>query len=77
MRLLQKKYLASKKSKEFLNESFKYNEEKYNLQLVTSFEYNNAKNNLTEAETEFIQSRYDYIFKLKMLDFYMGKPLTF
>jgi outer membrane protein len=24
-----------------------------------------------------IRAKYDYIFKLKVLDFYQGKPLTF
>ena len=73
----QKKFLASKKSVEFQQESFQYIQEKYNLQLVNTYDYNNAKNTLFQAETDLIQSKYDYIFKTKMLDFYMGKPFTF
>ena len=73
----QKKYIATKKSVEFQQESFQYTQEKYDLQLVNSYDYNNAKNLLFQAETDLIQSKYDYIFKTKMLDFYMGKPFTF
>lgn len=72
-----KKYIASKKTVDFQKQSFQYTQEKYDLQLITSYDYNNAKNTLFRAETDLLQAKYDYIFKTKMLDFYMGKPLTF
>lgn len=76
-RSAQKKYIASKKSVAFQEESFQYTQNKYDLQLVNSYDYNNAKNTLFKAETDLLQSKYDYLFKTKMLDFYMGKHLTF
>ena len=76
-RSAQKKFIASKKSVEYQEESFQYTQNKYDLQLVNSYDYNNAKNTLFKAETDLLQSKYDYLFKTKMLDFYMGKPLTF
>ena len=76
-RSAQKKYIASKKSVAYQKESFQYTQNKYDLQLVNSYDYNNAKNTLFTAETDLLQSKYDYLFKTKMLDFYMGKPLTF
>lgn len=76
-RSAQKKYIASKKSVAYQQESFQYTQNKYDLQLVNSYDYNNAKNTLFKAETDLLQSKYDYLFKTKMLDFYMGKPLTF
>ncbi|MFL2570213.1 MAG: TolC family protein [Flavobacteriales bacterium] len=76
-RSAQKKYIASKKSLVYQEESFQYTQNKYDLQLVNSYDYNNAKNTLFKAETDLLQSKYDYLFKTKMLDFYMGKPLTF
>jgi outer membrane protein len=76
-RSAQKKYIASIKSVAYQEESFQYTQNKYDLQLVNSYDYNNAKNTLFKAETDLLQSKYDYLFKTKMLDFYMGKPLTF
>ena len=73
----QKKYIASQKSVTFQKESFQYTQNKYDLQLVNSYDYNNVKNTLFRAETDLLQSKYDYLFKIKMLDFYMGKSLTF
>ena len=76
-RSAQKKYIASKKSVAYQEESFQYTQNKYDLQLVNSYDYNNAKNTLFNAEADLLQSKYDYLFKTKMLDFYMGKPLMF
>jgi len=72
-----KKYMASKKTVDFQQQSFQYIQQKYDLQLITSFDYNNAKNTLFSSETDLLQAKYDYIFKTKMLDFYMGQPLNF
>lgn len=72
-----KKYLASQKSVQALLESFRYTEEKYNVELVSTYEYNDAKNRLFQAEADLLQSKYDYIFKTKILDFYTGNKLTF
>lgn len=36
-----------------------------------------AQNNYNQALSDFIRAKYDYIFKLKVLDFYQGKPLEF
>ncbi len=71
-----KTYNASKISVESLKESFKYTEEKFNVGMVTSVDYSLAKMKLTQAESDLLRNKYDYIFKTKILDFYMGIPLT-
>lgn len=71
------KYEAAKKSVAAQTEAMLYMEKKYEAGLVTSIEYNTARNNLTLAQTNLLQSKYDLIFKLKVLDFYSGKPLSY
>lgn len=71
-----KTYNASKISVESLKESFKYTEEKFNVGMVNSVDYSLAKMKLTQAESDLLRNKYDYIFKTKILDFYMGIPLT-
>jgi outer membrane protein len=71
-----KKYQASQKAVNAMEESFKYMEQKYSVGAVTTIEYNDAKNKLTKAKSDLLQSKYDYVFKLKVLDFYQGKPIT-
>lgn len=71
------KYEASKKSSEAQTEAMMYMEKKYEAGLVTSLEYITARNNLTRAQSNMLQSKYDLIFKVKVLDFYAGKLLTY
>jgi outer membrane protein len=71
------KYNATKSSAEAAAESFKYAQQKFNAGVISSFDFNTAKNRLFAAESNMLQAKYDYIFKLKVLDYYQGKPLGF
>ncbi len=70
-----KRYHSNEKAVTSMQEAFRYNEEKYNLGTVSSYDYNDAKNNLTKAESDLLQAKYEYIFRTKILDFYKGVPL--
>ena len=72
----EKQYEFAKKSAVALQESFTYNEQKFNEGMLNVYDYNDAKNKLIKAESELLQAKYDYLFKIKILDFFMGKPLT-
>jgi outer membrane protein len=71
-----KTYQANLSSLEAFREAFKYMEQKFNVGIVNSLDYNVAKSQLTEAESNLISAKYDFIFKSKVLDFYMGRPIT-
>jgi outer membrane protein len=71
-----KKYNSASTKVDASKESFKYSESKFNVGMLNSVDYNNAKKELEKAESELLQSKFDYIFKATVLDFYMGKPLT-
>ena len=72
-----KKYSAMLQSVEALKESFYYAEQKFNIGAISSTDFNISKNNLAKAEYDLLQSKFDYFFKVKVLDFYQGKQLTF
>lgn len=71
-----KSYYASEKAVESMSESFRYSEQKFNVGMVTPIEYNAAKNQLLRAQSDLAQSKYQYLFKIKVLDFYRGKLLS-
>jgi outer membrane protein len=71
------KYEAARKSAEAQTEAMMYMEKKYEAGLVSSLEYTTARNNLTRAQSNMLQAKYDLIFKVKVLDFYAGKPLIY
>ena len=70
-----KRYMASDKAVESMQEAFRYTEEKYNVGMVNSLDYNQAKNNLTSAKSNLAQAKYEYIFRTKILDFYNGTAI--
>jgi outer membrane protein len=71
-----KKYAATQKALNALQESFRYAEQRFNVGMMHALDYNNSKNRLVNAQSELTQAKYDYLFKLKVLDFFQGKPLT-
>lgn len=56
-------------------ESFRLTSEKFNAGKATSVEYNEAKLNYTKALSDQIQAKYEYLFRVKILDFYKGDPI--
>jgi len=69
------KYTSAKKALDANNEAFKYAQEKLNVGLISTFDYNNAKNKLAKANNELLQSKFEFLFKKSILDFYSGKSL--
>lgn len=73
----KRQFDASQKSVQATEQAFEYAEQRYAVGMMNSLEFNTAANNLTRARSELLRSKYDYIFKMKVLDFYQGKPITF
>jgi outer membrane protein len=71
-----KKYSASMKAVLSTQEAFRYSEQKFNVGLVTPVDYNAAKTQMLKAQSDLSQSKYEFIFKTKVLDFYKGIPIT-
>jgi outer membrane protein len=71
-----KKYSASIKAVTSMEESFRYTEQKFDVGMVTPVDYNAAKTQLLNAQSDMSQAKYEFIFKTKVLDFYKGLPLN-
>ncbi len=72
-----KKYAAAVISTEAQKEAFKYASQKYGEGLIGSVDYAVARNNLAKAESELLKARYEHLFRMKILHYYMGEPLKF
>ncbi|KPK84521.1 MAG: hypothetical protein AMS27_09725 [Bacteroides sp. SM23_62_1] len=72
----QKKYIATQQALVSMEESFMYTEQRFEVGLVNAVDYNAEKNRLTATQSDLLQAKYDYIFKMKILDFYRGLPLS-
>jgi outer membrane protein len=70
------KYQSSISSVDAARESFRYAEQKFNVGMMNSVDYNNSKKDFEKAESELMRAKYEFIFKTTVLDFYMGKPIS-
>jgi len=71
-----KKYVASGKAVAYMEEAFRYTEQRYEVGLVNFVDYSTFKMRFTSAQSELLQAKFEYIFKTKILDFYNGQPIT-
>ena len=72
----REKFKSATEAVNSYRESFHYTEQKFNVGLVNSVEYNIGKNNYIKAESELLQAKYEYVFAVKILDFYRGVPIS-
>ncbi len=71
-----KKFISSKEAVDSYKESFRYTEQRFNVGLVNSVDYNVAKTEFTRAQSNLLQAKYEYVLRTKILDFYKGIPIT-
>ncbi|MFV8338284.1 TolC family protein [Flavobacterium sp. LB3P21] len=55
--------------------AYDYAKEKYAVGLMNAFDFNQSQTLLTNAQSDVLRTKYDYIFKIKILEFYFGIPL--
>jgi len=70
-------YAAAEKSFAAATNAFEFAEKKFNMGTASSFDYTNAINTKAQAESTLVQTKYDLIFKSKIIDYYLDKPLEF
>ncbi|QLE01474.1 TolC family protein [Galbibacter sp. BG1] len=70
-----KSYEAAGKTVEARRLAYDYAKERYNVGLMNSFDFSQAQARLDDAEATLVRTKYDFIFRLKVLKFYYGIPL--
>ncbi|OHX65517.1 TolC family protein [Flammeovirga pacifica] len=71
----QKTYISNKKSVESLEEQFRSVNKRFDSGAANTTDYVVAENNLNIARAELNRSKYQFIFSVKILDFYSGKEI--
>lgn len=74
---MQKKlFEASEKTLQAKKQSYEYAKERHSVGLMNTFDMNQAKIQYENAENESIKTKYQYIFKIKVLEYYFGQELV-
>lgn len=69
-------YSASKKSVETAEKAYNYAKKRYDVGLLSTIDLLTNQNNLNRARVQLAQTHVDYVFRLKLLEFYKGQGLT-
>ena len=71
-----KAYEAAQKTLEARRLAYQYSKERFDVGLMNSFDFSQAQSRVDNAAAELIRTKYDYIFRLKILEFYFGIPIS-
>ncbi|MEI7471932.1 MAG: TolC family protein [Chitinophagaceae bacterium] len=71
------KFNASKKAVESAERSFSFAQKRYEVGMLSTFELISNQNNLLTQKFQYVLNEFDYVFKMKVLEFYRGQGLKF
>lgn len=71
----RKSYQAAQKTLEARKQAFNFSKERYEVGLLNTFDFSQASIAYDNAQSEVLRTKYDYIFRIKILEFYFGIPL--
>jgi outer membrane protein len=69
------KYHADVKSVQTAEKAYDFAQKRYDLNLLSTYDLLNSQNNVQQSRIQALYSQYDYLFKIKLLEFYKGQGL--
>ena len=71
------KYESSGRAVKSHNAAFELMSAKYEYGKANITEFNESKNNLLKAESDYVRAKYEYMYDMALIDFYRGNELKF
>ncbi len=56
-------------------EAYNYAKEKFAVGMLNAFDLNQSQSLFVNAQSEVVRTKYDYIFRVKVIEFYFGIPI--
>lgn len=69
-------YEAAVATLEARTQSYEYAQERFNVGLLNAFDLNQSQTLFANAQSDVIRTKYDYIFRVKVVEFYFGIPIN-
>jgi outer membrane protein len=76
VRAADKKYQSAQQTFQSNKDAYDVVQQRYNVGLVNSLDYNTSLTTLNKSEFDMIQAKYELIFRSKIIDYYLGNPIT-
>lgn len=72
----RKSYEAAVQTEDARRLAFEYAQERYDVGLSNAFDFNQSRTAYENSQSDVVRTKYDYIFRIKILEFYFGLPIT-
>ena len=72
----KRSFEAAERALEAAEAAYENAKRRFDLGAISTFEYSTARNTFDQAEVSLIRAKYQYIFYLKVVDFYLGKEIV-
>jgi outer membrane protein len=69
-------FVSSQSSLVAQEELFKNAQESFNSGVMTSFDFDQVRNSLVNAQASMVNAKYNFIFRTKLLEYYYGIPIV-
>jgi outer membrane protein len=66
------KFNASAKAVEASQKTYDFSQKRFDVGMLSTFELTTNQNNLFTAKLQYVLNQFDYVFKMKVLEFYKG-----
>lgn len=69
------KFNASRKAVDAAEKAYSFAQKRYIANLLSTYDLLNSQNRLATAKLEMVSAQFDYVFRMKLLEFYKGQGL--
>ncbi len=69
------KFNANRKAVDAAQKAAEFAQKRYDVNLLSTYDLINSQNSLQTARIQLLYAQYDYVFKMKVLEFYKGQGL--
>ena len=76
VKTFSKAFEASQKTLNAREVAYQYAKDRFDVGLLNAFDFGQSQARLDDARANLINSKYAYIFRLKILEFYFGLPIS-
>jgi outer membrane protein len=71
-----RRYASAQQTYQADKDAFEVIQQRYNVGLVNSLDYNTSLTNYNKAQTDMIEAKYEVVFRSKVIDYYLGNTIT-
>jgi outer membrane protein len=72
----EKQYQSALQTFQANKDALNVTQQRYNVGLVNSLDYNTAVTNFNKSQNDMIEARYSVVFRSKIIDYYLGNTIT-